>query len=579
MPRAVRTVLVAGALASLLCAVVLPSTRAAAAPFAYVLNEGSNDVSVLDLADDTLADTIALALPAGTAETSLYPIPGPAIVASSAAPRVYVGDRREGGVISVIDTQTNTVIDYDFLCVTALSIDSVGQRLALSCARFQLWTAGSVNADLSINAPILDLVQNATAVLTPPSQYSFPIASTFSPQGNVTYVAHAGEVTGGWIDAYASNNGAPLFSLPTPGLGFLFDFGFLPWQMRASRDGTRLFFAHQLSNALVTVDLVNETLLPFLPLAARPYDLAVTSGADRVYVSLAGGSIAVVDPLAQSVIDTIPVGGRPTGLLLAANDTRLYVVDSDNGRVRVVRTADGAILSDITVGDLPVAITAVPPPPPPLDTDLDTIADSLDNCPLIANVDQNDGDGDGEGDVCDPCTNIGGGQYFVDQPAPRLRLAGYLGDDPLRFASLRLRARTTIATQQAIDPVVDGARLLVLAPDGETLLDASLPPGLAATGASGWRMRSATRWTFVNRDDDAGIRHMTIDRRGGGDQVTVRAKARGEFLGDDSGAAYAVAVVFGGQDAAASGACGESNFVAQQDCALAVNRRRLNCAP
>jgi len=36
-----------------------------------------------------------------------------------------------------------------------------------------------------------------------------------------------------------------------------------------------------------------------------------------------------------------------------------------------------------------------------VDTDLDTIADILDNCPLIANVDQLDTDSDTEGDVCD----------------------------------------------------------------------------------------------------------------------------------------------------------------------------------
>lgn len=38
---------------------------------------------------------------------------------------------------------------------------------------------------------------------------------------------------------------------------------------------------------------------------------------------------------------------------------------------------------------------------PPLDTDLDGIPDTSDNCPLIANQDQKDTDGDGIGDVCD----------------------------------------------------------------------------------------------------------------------------------------------------------------------------------
>lgn len=42
----------------------------------------------------------------------------------------------------------------------------------------------------------------------------------------------------------------------------------------------------------------------------------------------------------------------------------------------------------------------------PVDTDNDTVPDNVDNCPLIANVDQRDHDGDGKGDVCDLCPHL-----------------------------------------------------------------------------------------------------------------------------------------------------------------------------
>ena len=40
------------------------------------------------------------------------------------------------------------------------------------------------------------------------------------------------------------------------------------------------------------------------------------------------------------------------------------------------------------------------------DSDLDGVADALDNCPADANTDQGDGDGDGVGDVCDNCAQL-----------------------------------------------------------------------------------------------------------------------------------------------------------------------------
>ena len=53
-----------------------------------------------------------------------------------------------------------------------------------------------------------------------------------------------------------------------------------------------------------------------------------------------------------------------------------------------------------------MGVSSTPLPPAPIDTDRDSIIDSLDNCPIDSNRNQLDTDKDGLGDVCDPTPNI-----------------------------------------------------------------------------------------------------------------------------------------------------------------------------
>ena len=56
--------------------------------------------------------------------------------------------------------------------------------------------------------------------------------------------------------------------------------------------------------------------------------------------------------------------------------------------------------------DAAMVIDAAPDASSTADTDGDTIVDSLDNCPTVANTDQRDWDGDHHGDACDHCPHL-----------------------------------------------------------------------------------------------------------------------------------------------------------------------------
>ena len=93
---------------------------------------------------------------------------------------------------------------------------------------------------------------------------------------------------------------------------------------------------------------------------------------------------------------------------------------------------DAPVVHD-AAADTHVATDAAPdsPPPPPTDTDNDTIPDTTDNCPTVANTNQRDHDGDQHGDACDHCPHLasttnpdGDGDGVGDACDPRPTTAG-----------------------------------------------------------------------------------------------------------------------------------------------------------
>jgi len=83
-----------------------------AAPFAYITNQGSHDVSVIDLAQQKVIATVAVGRsPAG-------------VVASSRAGRVFISNP-DSRTISVIDMRTQALVD-------TLPAGGVGTEVALA---------------------------------------------------------------------------------------------------------------------------------------------------------------------------------------------------------------------------------------------------------------------------------------------------------------------------------------------------------------------------------------------------------------------------------------------------------------
>ena len=100
-----------------------------------------------------------------------------------------------------------------------------------------------------------------------------------------------------------------------------------------------------------------------------------------------------------------------------------------------------------------------------------------------------------------------------------------VGDDGLGFSG-----EMTIPTSPAIDPVANGARIVVSDSTG-TVVDVSLPGGLVDPVTEiGWKPnKSATSWTYTNKAGLAGITKVIgedVDQDAGAGQVQDHRQER-----------------------------------------------------
>jgi hypothetical protein len=142
----------------------------------------------------------------------------------------------------------------------------------------------------------------------------------------------------------------------------------------------------------------------------------------------------------------------------------------------------------------------------------------------------------------------------------------------------------------AIDPGINGARVVVQNGAGAVRIDAVLPPGAYGGSKSrGWKLsKNLKTWTYADSTGApmAGVAHLTIiDKSQLGSRHAVPGLVQVRASG--AKATYPVVagdeplkgiVVLGGQAQSAAGACGETAFVAG-NCTFNRKGNTMTCKP
>ncbi|HWZ13646.1 MAG TPA: beta-propeller fold lactonase family protein [Mucilaginibacter sp.] len=294
-----------------------------ASGFAYIANAGSNNISVIDIAVNTVIATI----PVGVAPTN--------VSVSSNGSRVYVSNQGSASV-SVIDPATNTVI-------STIPVGSGPGGLMGTPRGDKLYVANSNDGTVSVIKTSGNTVQSIIPVGMQPA------GLVVSPDGSRVYVTNYGDGTVSVIST-ASDIVIGTISI-----------GVHPVGIAISPDGNQLYVSNG-SNYLSIVNALTYAVAAKIQLDITyqidPTGVAASPDGKFVYVADSHGySVAIIAVNAQAIYSFARLtNSSPYGLEVSPDNSKVYVVNNE-GFVSVVdvanATSSSPVSASVRVGNNP----------------------------------------------------------------------------------------------------------------------------------------------------------------------------------------------------------------------------------
>ena len=328
--KAVRRIGVFWALSAVLASVATGQQRGAQKELrAYITNSGSNNVSVIRVADDTVVNTITV---------------GKGPVGVAAAPdgsKVYIANTLSA-TISVMDTLTNRII-------STLAVEKAPHALALSPQGDRLYIVHDRlgMADYS-RISVVDTVKNVVAH-TFADQLLAKHGVALSPDGNQVYVSNFG------------GNDLLVFDTQELKIVKTVPLGQLPDGVAVSSDGAYLYVVNHGEANLSVLASKDFTEIKRVTVGDGPFAVALLPRAHKAYVTLQGtieanDKVVIFDTAKNEVVGTITVGRMPMGIAVTPDNRKIYVVNKMANTVSVIDPTQDKVVTTIAVEDSPVAL-------------------------------------------------------------------------------------------------------------------------------------------------------------------------------------------------------------------------------
>lgn len=286
---------------------------------AYISNVGSNTVSVINTASNTVVSTINV---------------GNSPIAVSVSPdnkRVYVANSGSGS-ISVIDAVNNTLIKN-------IGVGSYPYYVIASPDGTHVY-ALNFNDD---NVSVINTTTNTVTGTFPVGDK--PLTAVISPDGKLLYVANYEAKT---VSIINTLNGSLVNKI---------DLSTEPWGMAISPDGSRVYVGSAYTS---TIGIINTQTYAFERISAGgndPQGLAVSPDGKLIYTcNSASNSVSVIDAQTKAIVAVIPVGQGVLGISLTPDGGLAYVSCFGSNDTWVINTASNKVVTNVKVGLQPNTI-------------------------------------------------------------------------------------------------------------------------------------------------------------------------------------------------------------------------------
>lgn len=312
-------------------------------PRAYVSNENSNSVSVID----ATTDTVIASIPVGKRPRGirLSPDGKTLYVALSGSPQVPPGV--DESTLPAPDRSADGIGVVDVASLRLVRVLPGGQ----DPESFDVLPSGNsmfVSNEETAETSVLDIASGQVSGVIPVGEE--PEGVTVRPDGAVVYVTSE------------SNHQVTVIDTATSRVIATIPVGERPRAVAFTPDGARAYVTAEMGASVTVVDAKSHAVTgqiaisgPTGPARPRPMGARISPDGKTLYVTNGrAGSVAVIDVESGHIRKTIEaVGVRPWGIDVTPDGRKVYVANGPSNDVSVIDSDSGEVRLRIKVGASP----------------------------------------------------------------------------------------------------------------------------------------------------------------------------------------------------------------------------------